>query len=300
MAKNNSDVYKSKYSSTIDNLVNRAINRQPFSYDPSTDAAYQSYARQYTRLGNEAAQDTLADVAAQTGGLASSYAVTAAQQARNDYNQALTDKIPSLMEAAYNKYRDDYNDTLAGIGTLQGLDDSAYNQFSTDRGFALDKQTADFERMLNTWSTMGTASKAVANYFGIPVGTKTNEAAYQAAQLALDKAKFAASLKGSGGGSGRSGGRRGGGRRGRGGSRSSGKNSAKYIAAMGTNAITDALAATGGGTKNAKNYLGNLGKYLAQGGTNGGKQSLAVQQVQNAKDLNKMEKLWVLQKLNGR
>lgn len=311
--------YQSAYSTAINDLVNKAINREAFSYDPATDVAYQSYARQYQRLGDESARDTLADVSAQTGGLASSYAVTAAQQARNQYNQALTDKIPSLMEAAYQKYRDEYNDALAGASTLQGIDDSQYNRFATDRdynrgvyesdrdfsenvrqynqNYALDKQTADFERMLNTWSTMGKASKSVANYFGVPVGTKTNEAAYQAAQLALDKAKFAASLKGSGGGSGRSGGRRGGRR---GGSGSSGKNSAKYIAAMGLNAVTDALAATGGGTKNAKNYLGNLGKYLAQGGTNGGKQSLAVQQVQNAKGLNKMEKLWVLQKLNGR
>lgn len=234
--------YQSAYSTAINDLVNKAINREAFSYDPATDVAYQSYARQYQRLGDESARDTLADVSAQTGGLASSYAVTAAQQARNQYNQALTDKIPSLMEAAYQKYRDEYNDALAGASTLQGIDDSQYNRFATDRdynrnvytsdrdyergvyesnrdfnenvrqynqNYALDKQTADFERMLNTWSTMGTASKAVANYFGIPVGTKTNEAAYQAAQLALDKAKFAASLKGSGGGSGRSGGRRG-------------------------------------------------------------------------------------------
>lgn len=213
MAKNNPDVYKSKYSATIDSLVNKAINREPFSYDPATDAAYQSYARQYTRLGDQASQDTLADVAANTGGLASSYAVTAAQQARNDYNQQLADKIPELMETAYNRYRDEYNDTLAGISTLQGLDDSAYNQFSTDRGFALDKQTAEFERMLNTWTTMGKASSEVAKYFGIKPGTRTSDAEFKAAELALERAKFAASLRNSGGGGG--GGRRSG--RGRGG-----------------------------------------------------------------------------------
>lgn len=134
MATNN-EQYKSAYSSMIDELVNKAINRQPFQYDPASDPAYQAYARQYTRLGDEAGRDTLADVASQTGGLASSYAVTASQQARNAYNQALTDKIPSLMETAYNKYRNEYNDYLAGIGTLQGLEDSAYNRFSTDRAY---------------------------------------------------------------------------------------------------------------------------------------------------------------------
>ena len=318
--------YKSAYSSAIDDLVNKAVNRQPFQYDPATDAAYQSYARQYNRLGNEAAQDTLADVAANTGGIASSYATTAAQQARNNYNQALTDKIPSLMEAAYNKYRNEYNDTLAGISTLQGLDDSMYNRFAndrsynrsvyeSDRGFEedkrrydqdyarsvfesdrayeqakyqwekefglseaqfneairqfdqnfgyqqqrdaiadqqwqsqfdegvrqynqnyayqqgrdavadeqwnkefsektreydqnynLDKDSAEFEKMLNTWATLGYANKEIAKYFGVKEGTKTNEAAYQAAQLALDKKALAKSGRsGRSGGSGRRG-----------------------------------------------------------------------------------------------
>lgn len=217
MATNN-EQYKSAYSTMINDLVNKAINREAFQYDPATDAAYQSYAKQYARLGDEAARDTLADVSANTGGLASSYAVTAAQQARNKYNEALTDKIPALMEAAYDKYRNEYNDTLAGIGTLQGLDDSAYNRFSTDRQFnenvrqynqnyELDKQGQQFEQMLNRWTTLGYATKDVAKFFGIPEGTKTDDSSYRWAQFALQQA-----TAGSSGGSG--GGRSGGGRRG--------------------------------------------------------------------------------------
>ena len=215
--------YKSAYSDTINSLVDRAVNREAFNYDPATDAAYQSYARQYMRMGDEAARDTLADVSAQSGGLASSYAVTAAQQARDQYNQALTDKIPSLMEAAYAKYRDEYNDTLAGISTLQGLDDSMYNRYATDReynrgvyesdrdfqesvrqynqNYDLDKNSAEFERMLNTWTTLGYATKKVAQYFGVKEGTMTNDASYRAAQLALQQSS------GGRGGGGRSGGR---------------------------------------------------------------------------------------------
>lgn len=211
MATNN-EQYKSAYSTMINDLVNKAINREVFQYDPATDAAYQSYAKQYARLGDEAARDTLADVSANTGGLASSYAVTAAQQARNKYNEALTDKIPALMEAAYDKYRNEYNDTLAGIGTLQGLDDSAYNRFSTDRSFnenvrqynqnyELDKQGQQFEQMLNRWTTLGYATKDVAKFFGIPEGTKTDDSSYRWAQFALQQAT-AGSSGGSGGGSG--------------------------------------------------------------------------------------------------
>lgn len=233
MATNN-EQYKSAYSSMIDELVNKAINRQPFQYDPATDPAYQAYARQYLRLGDEAGRDTLADVSAQTGGMPSSFAVTASQQARNAYNQALTDKIPSLMETAYNKYRNEYNDNLAGIGTLQGLDDSAYGRFSTDRqynrgvlesdrdynrgvyesdrdfnegvrqynqNYALDKQAQEYERMLNSWTTLGYATKEVAKYFGVPEGTKTDDSSYRWAQFALQQAS-AGSSGGSGGGGG--------------------------------------------------------------------------------------------------
>lgn len=243
MATNN-EQYKSAYSTMINDLVNKAINREAFQYDPATDAAYQSYAKQYARLGDEAARDTLADVSANTGGLASSYAVTAAQQARNKYNEALTDKIPALMEAAYDKYRNEYNDTLAGIGTLQGLDDSAYNRFSTDRQFnenvrqynqnyELDKQGQQFEQMLNRWTTLGYATKDVAKFFGIPEGTKTDDSSYRWAQFALQQA-----TAGSSGGSG--GGRSGGGGRGRGSSRSgSGSGSSSGLTTSAVNKITD-------------------------------------------------------------
>ena len=63
--------------------------------------------------------------------------------------------------------------------------------------------------MLNTWATLGYATKEIADFFGVKEGTKTNEAAYQAAQLALAKS-------GRSGRSGGSGGRRGYGRGGSG------------------------------------------------------------------------------------
>lgn len=272
--------YQSVYSTMIDDLVGKAINRQPFQYDPATDPAYQAYARQYMRLGDEAGRDTLADVSAQTGGLPSSYAVTASQQARNAYNMALTDKIPSLMETAYNKYRNEYNDMLAGIGTLQGLDDSGYNRFATDRSYErgvyendrdydrgvyesdrdfdegvrqynqnyeLDKGAQEYERMLNAWNTLGYATKEVAKYFGVPEGTKTSDAYFKEAELALQRARMASSGS-SGGGGGRSGG----------GSGSKGGSSGGSSGGVDPNTIED--------TKNARTYLARLQGYLiAQG-----------------------------------
>lgn len=129
--------YKSTISPTIDSLVNRVANRQEFTYDPETDAAFKAYEKKYTRLGNNAREDTLADVATNTGGLASSYAVSAAAQAQNDYNQQLTDLIPQLMQAAYERYDADRNYDLGAISSLQSVDDSRFNQFDANRSYAL-------------------------------------------------------------------------------------------------------------------------------------------------------------------
>lgn len=316
----NNGQYQSAYSTQLNDLVNKAINRQPFQWDPATDPAYQSYARQYLRLGDESARDTLADVAAATGGLPSSYAVTAAQQARNNYNQALTDKIPALMEAAYDKYRGEYQDALQGIGALQGLDDSAYNRWNADRNYNrsvyesdrdyameqkkfeesvrqynqnydLDKNSAQFEKMLNMWNALGYANSQIAKYFGIPEGTKTDDAAYRAAQLALQQAN-----SGSSGGSGgrRSSGRRSGGRSGNGGG---GGNPAQDFAnAVVNNTINDLAVMTAsiaGNTDRAKEYLARLGQYMAHGGNTGESQIAAINQLDANKNLTAAEKAWI-------
>ena len=127
--------YKEMYGSEIANLADKVANRQAFDYDYNQDQAYQSLAKTYGRLGNRAREDTMADYAAMTGGMPSSAAVTAGLQAQNDYNQQLTDKIPALMEAAYSRYRDDYEMDLSGMQALQGLEDSRYSRFATDRDY---------------------------------------------------------------------------------------------------------------------------------------------------------------------
>ena len=268
--------YESAYSTEISKLIDKVVNREPFDYNPENDAAYQALAKQYGRLGAQAREDTLADVALNTGGVASSHAVTAAQQAQNKYNQALTDKIPSLMEVAYGRYQNELNNNMNLIGTLQGLDDSAYNRFSDQRNFDYQKdrdsiaddqwlqqflyqqgrdqvaddqwqkqfdytasrdqvaddqwnqqfnyqkdrdqvsdsqwqkeydlsvraqeyqekyndQQAKYQKMLESWKTLGYATKEVAKYFGVKEGTRTSDEKYAAANLALQQAELALS-----------------------------------------------------------------------------------------------------------
>lgn len=87
-------------------------------------------------------QDTIGEVAARTGGLASSYAASAANQANNYYMSALADKIPELRQMAYEAYLQGIQgqrDDLSMILGLESMDYEKYlnslGQWNTDRNF---------------------------------------------------------------------------------------------------------------------------------------------------------------------
>ena len=84
-------------------------------------------AKVYGARGNIAAKDTLADAAALNGGMQTSYAVSAAQQARNQYNQELASLIPDLEATAYNRAQTRYN-------ALMDADNAAYSRFRDTEG----------------------------------------------------------------------------------------------------------------------------------------------------------------------
>lgn len=129
------DPYLSKYQARIDALADAIMNRDPFSYDKNKDPLYKQYEESYTRGGQRGMQDTLAQVSARTGGLASSYAQTAAQQTYNNYMAELANKVPELYQLAYSMYMDDIAMDRADLSMLQGLDDTAYGRFTDQRDF---------------------------------------------------------------------------------------------------------------------------------------------------------------------
>lgn len=86
---------------------------------------YQAYAKRYAREGQRAVQDALGAAAAATGGIPSSYAVTAAAQAGDYYASQMADKIPELYQQAYSRY----------INEL--------TQYNTDRDFQYGQFTDD-------------------------------------------------------------------------------------------------------------------------------------------------------------
>lgn len=127
--------YISRWQSQIDALTGAILGRDPFSYDKNKDPLYQQYKESYTRGGQRGMQDTLAQVSARTGGLASSYAQSAAQQTYNNYMAALADKVPELQQLAYSMYMDDIAMDRADLDMLMGLDTTDYGRWSDDRNF---------------------------------------------------------------------------------------------------------------------------------------------------------------------
>ena len=121
--------YSSQYAGQIASLIGDVTNRQEFSYNPLEDANYQALANVYNANGQKAMRDTLGQAAALNGGYNTSWATSAAAQAKNDYNQQLAAMIPELEQNAYSRYYDSFNMDLSALGALQSADQDAYSKY---------------------------------------------------------------------------------------------------------------------------------------------------------------------------
>lgn len=126
--------YYDDYKARTDELLYNILNRPAFSYDAESDPLYQQYKTQYQREGERSMKNTLGEVSARTGGLASSYAVAAAQDANNYYNAQLADKIPELQQLAYSMYLDEGNTDRQNLGLLQDMSNTAYGRYRDTLG----------------------------------------------------------------------------------------------------------------------------------------------------------------------
>ena len=123
--------FTSKYDDLIDAEIENFKNSK-FEYDPYKDPVFSSYKKAFTREGRRASEDTMAQAAGMTGGIPSSYAVTAGQQAGNYYASQISDKIPALEQTAYSRHRDQKSDILDLINLHQGERDTQYSRHIDD------------------------------------------------------------------------------------------------------------------------------------------------------------------------
>ena len=167
----------------------------------------------------------MGEVASLTGGLPSSWAVSAASQAQNDYNQQLSDVIPALYDAAYNRYLNEDSLKRNDLGLLMDVDNTYYNRYrdtvsdsqwqqTFDYGVERDgvadsqwQQTFDhnkgmdewtvqntekmqiYEQAMSKWQMTGVADEEIAKTLGVPVGATTESYYFNKASMELQQAK---------------------------------------------------------------------------------------------------------------
>lgn len=126
--------FKNPYQGEIDSLVDKISSREDFTYDPDTDPIYQNYRETYLREGNRARENTLGDYAAMTGGMPSTAATAAAEQAQNYYNAQMADVIPALYQQAFDMYMSNAAQNINDLGAIRGAAADALSQWSANLG----------------------------------------------------------------------------------------------------------------------------------------------------------------------
>lgn len=134
----NKDDYQSSYAQQMQDTLDQITNAAPFSYDAASDPLFQAYAKQYRREGERAAANTLGSASALTGGIPSSYAMTAAGQANDYYATQLNDKLPELAEASYGHYLNQQTQTQNALKSLLEVDNADYQKYIDALGFDYD------------------------------------------------------------------------------------------------------------------------------------------------------------------
>ena len=160
------------------NAIRQRYLDREFHYDPSADPAAEALRREYINGGRLAMRDTLGTASAATGGLASSYAQQAGQQAYGAYmKDYATSVIPSLKQMARQKYEQETNDILGKLGILQ-------NEMKAES----DKNYQEYMANETAWQNELATKLQIAEYKQNEIDART-KAADNAYKEKLDGAK---------------------------------------------------------------------------------------------------------------
>ena len=278
--------FVSSYKEQLEDIYNKIMNRKEFSYDLNGDMLYQQMKDQYQVLGKTAMQDTMGEAAALTGGYGNTYAQSVGQQTYDEYLRQLNN-IPDLYQLAlqqYNSegermlqqyeltgdmYNDEYNKYMDAYNQWLAERDFVSNRYDSERNFDYN----DFANMLSYWQSMAGAENQ--NYWNQKdYDFQLQQFEYQKQQDAIANAlaRQKLALASSGGGSSGSG--------------------------------SEEPDVSKGATQNAKNVLGEYGKYLAQGGAGADRLAYVIEMIENRTQeddgLNNNERAWVLAQLAKR
>lgn len=157
------DPYKQQRLQAIQDYQNKK-----FEYDPETDPQVKKLRENYIAQGQRAMRDTVADVSARTGGMASSYAQIAGQQIYQQYMEGLSDQERELYTQKYNQYLDELSRQAQAANLLGQESDRESSDYYKRIGQAMER-----------WAALGEADSYVAQALGVQEGAKTTDEAYR-------------------------------------------------------------------------------------------------------------------------
>lgn len=181
--------YDNRYDSTQQALLSKIIDREPFSYDAAEDPSYAAYKKEYLREGQRAARNAVAETAARSAGIPSSYAATAASQAADYYAAKLSDALPTLYQQAFERYMDEqglkYRD-LSAVNDLEQADYSKYQQqlkqYNADRDQSYKEYLDRYDMLMKNIAAYEDADDRA-------YGRTLDQIEYNAAQAAAEAAE---------------------------------------------------------------------------------------------------------------
>lgn len=142
--------YESQWQTQLNNVMNKIMKRDPFTYDLNGDALYQQYKDKFTQHGKMAMGDAIGQASAMTGGYGNSYAQSVGQQMYQKELQNLNDMVPELYQMALAKYDMDTQNLHKQHAVLSDMEDRDYGRYrdtvsdwTTERGYLADRYDAE-------------------------------------------------------------------------------------------------------------------------------------------------------------
>ncbi len=211
--------YAGTWADVLNRKVTNYINQDPYSYKSQNDASYQAAKDQYTKPGQQAMKDTMAQASALTAGYGNTYSQSVGQQQYNAQMDNLSQKAIEYEQQAYNRYVSDREQQLNTINALQNLDNTEYsrnrdaiNDYNTFLNYLQNKYTTlksvdddTFNREYNIWQqqlgAQGTLMSSAQNNYQYENTNDINNYQFgvntdlQKQQLAETKRKNTADIK---------------------------------------------------------------------------------------------------------
>ena len=124
--------YVSPYAQELESLAGELKN-STFDYKKQEDPTWQAMRKEYLLQADRTQDDVLAKASVNTGGRASSYAITAANQAANDLRASFTQEEAAIYDQAYARYYQDYSKKLQDYENLLNQDEMNYGRWMTEQ-----------------------------------------------------------------------------------------------------------------------------------------------------------------------